>query len=127
MSEYGLQSARETAQTTGDDMQAIINSALAQDVEFNPVAVATQLLKARDLSAPRAETIARTETYTAYKTEQISASSETSRVMLKASVETGSVAPAMPWNRETVTLPCRTLAPLKKVQRDAAGDASYAL
>lgn len=65
MTEYGLQAAKETAQTTRDDMQKIIDVALGHDVEFNPVAVATQLLTARDLSAPRAETIARTETHNA--------------------------------------------------------------
>ncbi len=65
MTEYGLQAAKETAQTTRDDMEAIINAALAQDAEFNPVAVATQLLSARDLSSIRAETIARTETHNA--------------------------------------------------------------
>ncbi len=65
MTEHGLQAAKETAQTTRDDMQKIIDVALAHDVEFNPVAVASSLLKARDLSAPRAETIARTETHNA--------------------------------------------------------------
>lgn len=63
--EYGAQAAKETAQTTRDDMQSIINAALVHDTEFNPVQVATDLLKARDLSAPRAETIARTETHNA--------------------------------------------------------------
>jgi hypothetical protein len=65
MAEYGLQAAKETAETTRADIQTIIDVALAHDVEFNPVAVATELLKARDLSAPRAETIARTETHNA--------------------------------------------------------------
>jgi hypothetical protein len=65
LTEYGLQAAKETAETTRADLQSIINAALAHDVEFNPVAVATQLLTARDLSAPRAEAIARTETHNA--------------------------------------------------------------
>lgn len=65
IADYGAQAAKETAQTTREDMQSIINAALAHDTEFNPVQVATDLLKARDLSAPRAETIARTETHNA--------------------------------------------------------------
>jgi hypothetical protein len=65
MTDYGFQAAKETAQTTRDDMQKIIDTALSHDTEFNPVAVASSLLQARDLSAPRAETIARTETHNA--------------------------------------------------------------
>ena len=63
--EYGLEAAKETARTTRDDMQRIIDAALAPDAEFNPAAVASSLLKAKDLSAARADTIARTETHNA--------------------------------------------------------------
>lgn len=63
--QHGAQRARETAETTRDDLQRVINVALAADVEFNPVEVATAMLKVRDLSAWRAETIARTEVHAA--------------------------------------------------------------
>lgn len=65
MVEYGTQAAKETADTTRDDMQKIINTSLSQEEEFNPVQVAANLLKARDLSAFRAETIALTEVHNA--------------------------------------------------------------
>lgn len=65
MQEYGAQAAKETATTTRDDMQKILNAALAPDEEFNPIKVATELLRARELSAYRADTIARTETHNA--------------------------------------------------------------
>jgi hypothetical protein len=63
--DYGAERAREAAGTTRDDMQAIIDAALAPDVEFNPNAVASDLLKAQGLSSFRADTIARTETHNA--------------------------------------------------------------
>jgi hypothetical protein len=65
MSEFGMQRAKETAQTTREDLQRIIDAALAPDVEFNPQQVATDLLKAQALSAYRAETIAQTEVHNA--------------------------------------------------------------
>lgn len=63
--DFGASRAREAASTTRDDMQAIIEAALAPDVEFNPSAVATNLLKAKGLSKFRADTIARTEVHNA--------------------------------------------------------------
>lgn len=63
--DFGASRAREAASTTRDDMQAIIDAAFAPDVEFNPSAVATDLLKAKGLSRFRADTIARTETHNA--------------------------------------------------------------
>lgn len=63
--EYGAQAARETAQTTRNDMQQIVAASLSHQEEFNPVAVAQKLLMAKDLSAPRAEVIAVTETHNA--------------------------------------------------------------
>lgn len=79
MAEYGLQAAKETAQTTRDDMQKIIDVALGHDVEFNPVAVAASLLKARDLSAARADTIARTETHNAMMFASVEGASAVAR------------------------------------------------
>lgn len=79
LTEYGLQAAKETAETTRADMQSIINAALSHDTEFNPVAVATQLLTARDLSAPRAETIARTETHNAMMFASVEGAASVSR------------------------------------------------
>jgi hypothetical protein len=49
VSSYGAARARETAQTTRDDMQAIIDQSLAEDTEFNPQQVATALLRAKEL------------------------------------------------------------------------------
>lgn len=65
MTEFGAQRARETAETTRDDLQRIINQALAPDVEFNPVTVAQQMLQVQSLSLFRAETIALTEVHNA--------------------------------------------------------------
>lgn len=65
MSEYGFQAAKLVAETTRADMQKAIDAALALDSEFNPVLVAKEILRAQDLSAARAETIARTETHNA--------------------------------------------------------------
>jgi len=65
MTEFGAQRAKDTASTTRDDIQRIIDAALAPDVEFNPQQVATDMLKAQSLSAYRAETIAQTEVHNA--------------------------------------------------------------
>ncbi len=65
IAERGAQAAKETAATTRADLQRIIDKAHALDVEFNPVQVAADLLKAKALSAFRAMTIARTETHNA--------------------------------------------------------------
>lgn len=63
--ENGAKRARETAATTRQDMQRVIDLALAPDVEFNPVEVATSLLRVQAMSAWRASTIARTEVHAA--------------------------------------------------------------
>lgn len=65
ITQYGAARAKETAATTRADLQRIIDAALAPDVEFNPVAVATDMLKAKALSPFRAMTIARTEIHNA--------------------------------------------------------------
>lgn len=65
ISEWGASRAKETAATTRADLQRVIDAAVAPDVEFNPVAVATSLLKVRDISPMRAVTIAQTEVHNA--------------------------------------------------------------
>lgn len=60
---YGASWAKIASMTTRRDLQSIIDVALSHTEEFNPVQVATKLLKAKDLSAPRAEVIARTEVH----------------------------------------------------------------
>jgi hypothetical protein len=65
MTQWGASRAKDTAHTTREDLQRIIDQALAPDVEFNPVQVATSLLKAQSLSVFRAEMIARTEVHNA--------------------------------------------------------------
>ncbi len=65
VSEYGGTAARDTAYTTSGDIQRVISAALGFDTEFNPVQVAIDILKVRELSPWRAETIARTETHNA--------------------------------------------------------------
>lgn len=57
--------AQETAQTTRDDLQRVIDRAVAPGDEFDPVRVAADMLKVRGLSAFRAQTIAQTETHNA--------------------------------------------------------------
>ncbi len=65
ISEHAARAAKETAETTRADLQRIIDRAHAPDVEFNPVQVAADMLKAKALSAFRAMTIAQTETHNA--------------------------------------------------------------
>lgn len=62
---WGAERAKQTAQTTREDLQRVLEQALAPDVEFNPVQVAEKMLAVRALSKPRAETIARTEVHNA--------------------------------------------------------------
>lgn len=65
ISTYGAHRVRTAARTTRQDMQRILDIALSAEVEFNPVAVAIQLLRAKQLSAPRADVIARSEVHAA--------------------------------------------------------------
>jgi len=62
---HGAARARESANTTRRDIQRVIDRALADDIEFDPVRVASEILVARDLSAARADVIARTEVHNA--------------------------------------------------------------
>ncbi|MGL6349732.1 MAG: phage minor head protein [Aeromonas sp.] len=65
LGEHAARMARETATTTRNDMQRIIDLAFAELDDFNPAAVATRLLTARAISRARAETIAQTEVHNA--------------------------------------------------------------
>lgn len=61
--EYGAEKAQQTANTTTDDMKRIIDKAF-RDEDPAPVII-KKALKAKGLSAYRADTIARTETHQA--------------------------------------------------------------
>jgi hypothetical protein len=63
--EYGAGMALETAMTTRSDIQRVIDFALSDSQEFNPVQVIQAILTVRDISRRRAEVIARTETHNA--------------------------------------------------------------
>ena len=65
MRDFGAARAKQSAVTTRADLQRIVERAVAPDTEFNPVQVATDLLKAKFLSPPRARLSATTEVHNA--------------------------------------------------------------
>lgn len=84
---------------------------------FLSVLSAARLLQIRDFSSVTC--------YIAFKSEQMSAATSTSPVLLKAPVGSGSLPLKTRWDKEVVELPLATFATLKKIQRDGSGNASF--
>ena len=86
---------------------------------FLSVTSAVRLMQIRDFTSVTC--------YIAFKTERMVGLASTSPSLLKTPVGSGAVSPQIPWDREIIHLPFHTAATLKKIKRDASGNASFAL
>lgn len=65
VTQYGAQNVKRTSETTFDDVQEALNTALESEEAVGETEIVSSILKAKGLSVFRAETIARTETHNA--------------------------------------------------------------
>jgi hypothetical protein len=86
---------------------------------FLSVTSAARLMQIRDFASVTC--------YIAFKADRIVTSASTSPALLKAPVGTAATAPRTSWEKEEIQLPFKTTAILKKIQRDALGNATFAV